>query len=484
MGKVLQAQEIQGSAPVGDVVTESDPSLEKGVEYENFMARQSMLALNQQLAAEGYDENSYGSDQFKSTMSQDLSGENTYDQPVTDFTQSNITKEDVEQAYESGGVTSEYNNVLARFVGTIAQFVGEDTTLGAKLKSMADDLDAGSSSGTYDPENPYHNLNNPDVLNGADDASGIESSDQSQAGDVSDGLSNPDPDGLTAHNVDFMSKKADEDVVNGEFLKAGQATDDKPFEAMRSATNSICNDLTDDMVNNMVGVDAWDENSPQKQDSSYKHMSFMRGLAAYSEQAVSGIDTMFQDDPEGKETAMRGLDGMMAASVPQAFDTIYSNNKNFQFLTDSDRAELDSMQFSGVDITYSEYEAKRMEQDGITVSTGYDMSAEDADMYANAGLDDFQGDSYTITEGSESDGVFREGQEPAAGGAIGGVGMGADPYRVSSGAAKGAVVMQPGTGIQSAVGKMTKADRIAIADKMAAEVENAADSTKGYGLGE
>lgn len=525
MGKVLQTQEVQGVAPVGTVETGNQLNGQMTASDEMLMAQQSMAVLNQQLQAAGYDEDSYGSyapDQFRSTMAQDLAGENQYQES---FDQGSLGQAGSQGAEAGVPQTSEYNNVLAKLVGTIAEFVGKDTSLGAKLTEMADNLDAGSSSGEYDPANPYHDLNDQQLWDAAgasgeqaSENTGLESSGSENVGLENSGSEGTESSGvqadasplgasgLTESNVAFMSDKANQSVLSGEFLAAGQATDDKPFREMRDTTNSICNELSDDTVNNMVGVDAWEDNSPQKQDSSYKHMSFMRGLSAYSEQAVAGIEEAFANDPEGKETAMKGLNGMMAASVPQAFDALYSNNKSFNFLTEADKAELNSMKFAGTDMTYGEYEAARMEQDGIESEYGT-MSVEEADMYANAGLNGLDasdivadaatgavvgtvnGNGLSMGVGAATGAALGIAADqakgnPAMGGAIGGVGMGNSPSGIVSGAVAGATGYQPKTTVQSGASTMTRADKIAMADKMAATVVEQADSTKSYGMGE
>lgn len=530
MGKVLQTQEVQGVAPVGTVETGNQLNGQMTASDEMLMAQQSMAALNQQLQAAGYDEDSYGSyapDQFRSTMAQDLAGENQYQES---FDQGSLDQAASQGAEAGVSQTSEYNNVLAKLVGTIAEFVGKDTSLGAKLTEMADNLDAGSSSGEYDPANPYHDLNDQQLWDAAgasgeqaSENTGLESSGSENTGLENFGLENSGSEGtessgvqadasplgasgLTESNVAFMSDKANQSVLSGEFLAAGQATDDKPFREMRDTTNSICNELSDDTINNMVGVDAWEDNSPQKQDSSYKHMSFMRGLSAYSEQAVAGIEEAFANDPEGKETAMKGLEGMMAASVPQAFDALYSNNKSFNFLTEADKAELNSMKFAGTDMTYGEYEAARMEQDGIESEYGT-MFVEEANMYANAGLNGLDasdivsdaskgaaigamsGNGLAMGVGAATGAALGVAADqakgnPAMGGAIGGVGMGQNPSAVLSGAVSGVTGYQPKTAVQAGATSMTRADKIAMADKMAATVTEQADSTKSYGMGE
>lgn len=502
MGKVLQEAvdtDVQAVQPV---------EVQYNAAYEDLMARQSVAALNQQLAAEGYDENSYGSDAFRSTMSQDLSGENQYPElnesgfssSEQTFDQMQSGSYDASQNPGQGSVqqdasqldfsnaglsdqtnvsqqTTMYSNVFARFVGTIAEFVGSDTALGSKLKEMADNLDAGSSASVPDSGGVYHDLNDSNVLVEAE------------------GTSEPaysDPGGLSKDNIEFMSKKANRDFLNGEFLKAGQQSDTLAVDNMKETANSVCDSLTLDTVNNMVGVDAWEDNSPQKQDSAHKHMSVMRGLSAYHEEAASGIESAFTDDPERKETAMAGLRNMMSSCVPQVFATMYDNNKNFNFLSEADKAELNSMDFGGIGMNYGEYEAKRMEQDGISPEPVYaDMQSDDAQMYANAALDEVVEVENAVTKGAASGAAVSfmadqavEKQDVGLGATVGGVAMTNDPAGVLKGAVLGVAGTSADKTIQKGASSMTRADRIAIVDDMAASVKGNDSAEAGYGFGE
>ena len=92
------------------------------------------------------------------------------------------------------------------------------------------------------------------------------------------------------------------------------------------------------------------------------------------------IEKMYADNPSEKEQALTGLRKTMGVMIGMGYDMTYENNRDFNFLSDADKTELDNMKFEGIDMTYSDYVANR---DGVAKP-----DASELDMYANAGIDD------------------------------------------------------------------------------------------------
>lgn len=464
MSKVLS----QSVEPMNQTVSDaSAQNYMQDSQYDFQMAQQSMAALNKQLEEEGYSDENYmaagGPDgiamgQYPSTMAQDIAGVNQYqDATLSDQTLqqdgSGVTEIQGEIGETLGSEQSQdFSNLLARFVDKVANFVGKDTSFGLKLSEMAKSLEGDVSGaealsdqvGTIQNAPQYHDLNHL----GQD---GISASSEAESA-------------LTIHNREVMSEAGREGVNSG-FLADIANADNNTLNSVSDTVDDMAKDLETSTVNNMAGVDAWEENSPQKQELSDKHMSFIRGIQSFNDAAKSEIETQFANDPEKMQESMNGLERFMGAVVPKAYDTLYDNNKMFGFLSESDKAELSCMNFEGV-MNYADYANQRDMQSG-----GFsDIGMEDASMYANAGIDDALGVGQDA--GSYGDRVPQI--------------SGCSPNGVVPGAAF-AVSNGSKPGVQNAVDsmrQMSQADRVAAAEERFGDVLDQADTTKSdYDMG-
>lgn len=282
--------------------------------------------------------------------------------------------------------TDNYHNFFARLIGGMAQIVGPDTELGSRLSDFADELegsDADAEQFRSDIDPDYHDLNKLDKLNGsgsktdARDTVPFVEKGQDPKSDR-ENITEPESElraHITKENDRTMSDLARKDVISKTFLTAGKTGD---LGGMPDMMSSMKKELFDDTLDKSVGVDAWEDGSPQKQHCADTHMGMMRGLETYGRTARECIQETYSDDPEKMHQAMTGLERTMDALVPQAYDAVYQDNKGFDFLSERDRQELDAMHFDGVDVKYSEFAAKK---DGLN-------KHDDLAMYGNAGLDD------------------------------------------------------------------------------------------------
>jgi hypothetical protein len=281
--------------------------------------------------------------------------------------------------------TNNYHNFFARLIGGMAQIVGPDTELGSRLSDFASELegsDADAEQFRSDIDPDYYDLNK---LNGsgsktdARDTVPFVEKGQDPKSDRENMMDQKPESELRAHitkeNDRTMSDLARKDVLSETFLTAGKTGD---LGGMPDMMSSMKKELFDDTLDHSVGVDAWEDGSPQKQHCADTHMGMMRGLETYGRTARECIQETYSDDPEKMHQAMTGLERTMGALVPQAYDAVYQDNKGFDFLSERDRQELDAMHFDGVDVKYSEFESKK---DGLD-------KHDDLAMYGNAGLDD------------------------------------------------------------------------------------------------
>ena len=100
------------------------------------------------------------------------------------------------------------------------------------------------------------------------------------------------------------------------------------------------------------------------QQAAANYMDMMRGIQAYNDAAVDQIREKYQDDPLGQQKATEGLGKVMRTMVGNSFDALQNDDDALGFLSEEDIAELDAMQFTGVNLKYSEY------QEGMDLKTG------------------------------------------------------------------------------------------------------------------
>ena len=84
-------------------------------------------------------------------------------------------------------------------------------------------------------------------------------------------------------------------------------------------------------------------------------MTMARGVKAYNDEALKGINEKYKDDPEKLETAKAGLGNLMNHASENMYGIIGDSNKMNNFLSEADKKELDNMHLQGVTTTYSDY---------------------------------------------------------------------------------------------------------------------------------
>lgn len=307
---------------------------------------------------------------------------------------------DTEAMMESDGVTipadelseetaveePEYTNFLSRLFDGMADAMGKDTELGQTLSQMADQMEKGFS-GKNPKEEAAKTDTQEDLLNR--DVSDFEQkSDADLVGMDAEELAdyaqdarayeaqrveaaNQPVDGMSTEEA--MAWQAKDAVAMGDLLDAADATE---FPTVTSSMERLDFTLSTRAMGVMSGVDVGDE---QKATVSDMYMDVMRGVEAYSDAATQAIEEQYADDPEKKQQATQGLENLMRQTVGESYGMIYKADNTYDFLSEADRKELDSMDIAGVNASYSDYEQTKQYLDEKTVEPEITDEAESED---------------------------------------------------------------------------------------------------------
>lgn len=339
---------------------------------EDAMLQQSMAALRQQ---EEMEQEAYATGDMNALYSTD-SYQFTEDDVLSD-----VDPEVSKQQEEQTGVNP-YTNVFASMFHKLSAVFGEYSAIGSKLQEIADNL-----QGTYgqDAEQVQQDAMQERMTKGQEDTER----------DVTDGSDEYVPDTATQArwkqqgdvSNQHMVENAEELVKNDEFVKLADAKDGD-FDRMVSGMTVMHQHLGEEA---MVRLSAMDSGAKDKAEVSNNYMTMMRGLQAYNDTALSGIEEKYADDPEKLEQAKLGLNNLMGRAAGKAYGIVAGDNQSFRFLSERDIQELDDMQLSGVG-TYSEYVAENHLQPNL----------EDTSLYIDR-LDDEKTESEVNVADSESE---------------------------------------------------------------------------------
>ena len=148
-----------------------------------------------------------------------------------------------------------------------------------------------------------------------------------------------------------MKESADLAVSDDDFLSMKDAKDSK-FQVMTSSMNVMGRELQMDSAVRLTPDDATAEDYS---DVANNYMTMARGVKAYNDEALKGINEKYKDDPEKLETAKAGLGNLMTHASENMYGIIGDSNKMNNFLSEADKKELDNMHLQGVTTTYSDY---------------------------------------------------------------------------------------------------------------------------------
>lgn len=260
-------------------------------------------------------------------------------------------------------VTTEkkYNNIFASMFHKVATVFGPDSAIGAKFEEVANQLEDryGTDAHVVQQEAMEARMQRG---NGSitTDASNVKTtSAKSETQDVKSKSEDYIPtaekqslrdEQLKASNK-HMKESADLAVSDDDFLSMKDAKDSK-FQVMTSSMNVMGRELQMDSAVRLTPDDATAEDYS---DVANNYMTMARGVKAYNDEALKGINEKYKDDPEKLETAKAGLGNLMTHASENMYGIIGDSNKMNNFLSEADKKELDNMHLQGVTTTYSDY---------------------------------------------------------------------------------------------------------------------------------
>lgn len=260
-------------------------------------------------------------------------------------------------------VTTEkkYNNIFASMFHKVATVFGPDSAIGAKFEEVANQLEDryGTDAHVVQQEAMEARMQRG---NGSitTDASNVKTTSvEAEMQGVKSKSENYTPtaekqslrdEQLKASNK-HMKESADLAVSDDDFLSMKDAKDSK-FQVMTSSMNVMGRELQMDSAVRLTPDDATAEDYS---DVANNYMTMARGVKAYNDEALKGINEKYKDDPEKLETAKAGLGNLMNHASENMYGIIGDSNKMNNFLSEADKKELDNMHLQGVTTTYSDY---------------------------------------------------------------------------------------------------------------------------------
>lgn len=281
--------------------------------------------------------------------------------PQKDTTNKDAINNVAPDATKDATTEKEYNNIFASMLHKVATVFGTDSAIGSKFEEVANQLEDryGTDAHVVQQEAMEARMQRG---NGsiATDASNVKAtSAESKTNDAKSKSEDYTPtaekqslrdEQLKASNK-HMKESADLAVSDDDFLSMKDAKDSK-FQVMTSSMNVMGRELQMDSAVRLTPDDATAEDYS---DVANNYMTMARGVKAYNDEALKGINEKYKDDPEKLETAKAGLGNLMNHASENMYGIIGDSNKMNNFLSEADKKELDNMHLQGVTTTYSDY---------------------------------------------------------------------------------------------------------------------------------
>lgn len=268
----------------------------------------------------------------------------------------NVLPEDTKDAIPE----KKYNNIFASMFHKVATVFGPDSAIGSKFEEVANQLEDRYGTDAHEVQQEAMEAR---LQRGRDsiaaDALNKKSVSKSEMTDTKSKSEEYTPtaekqslrdEQLKASNK-HMKESADLAVSDDDFLSMKDAKDSK-FQVMTSSMNVMGRELQMDSAVRLTPDDATAEDYS---DVANNYMTMARGVKAYNDEALKGINEKYKDDPEKLETAKAGLGNLMTHASENMYGIIGDSNKMNNFLSEADKKELDNMHLQGVTTTYSDY---------------------------------------------------------------------------------------------------------------------------------
>lgn len=342
------------------------------------MAYASMAALQQQeeLERDAYNRGdmtaAYSADTYQDAIN--LPADKTQNQtaitlenpsetmPKDDVTANkNATNDVAPENTKDATPEKKYNNIFASMFHKVATVFGPDSAIGAKFEEVANQLEDryGTDAHVVQQEAMEARMQrgNGSIATDASNVktTSVEAETQGVKSKSEDYTPTAEKQSLRDEQLKasnkHMKESADLAVSDDDFLFMKDAKDSK-FQVMTSSMNVMGRELQMDSAVRLTPDDATAEDYS---DVANNYMTMARGVKAYNDEALKGINEKYKDDPEKLETAKAGLGNLMTHASENMYGIIGDSNKMNNFLSEADKKELDNMHLQGVTTTYSDY---------------------------------------------------------------------------------------------------------------------------------
>lgn len=288
--------------------------------------------------------------------SETMSNNNVTKDVLPDNT-NNVLPEDTKDAIPE----KKYNNIFASMFHKVATVFGTDSAIGSKFEEVANQLEDryGTDAHVVQQEAMEARMQrgNGSIATDASNVktTSVEAETQGVKSKSEDYIPTAEKQSLRDEQLKasnkHMKESADLAVSDDDFLSMKDAKDSK-FQVMTSSMNVMGRELQMDSAVRLTPDDATAEDYS---DVANNYMTMARGVKAYNDEALKGINEKYKDDPEKLEIAKAGLGNLMTHASENMYGIIGDSNKMNNFLSEADKKELDDMHLQGVTTKYSDY---------------------------------------------------------------------------------------------------------------------------------
>lgn len=287
--------------------------------------------------------------------SETMSNNNATKDVLSDNT-NNVLPEDTKNAIPE----KKYNNIFASMFHKVATVFGTDSAIGSKFEEVANQLEDRYGTDAHEVQQEAMEARmqrgNGSIATDASNKKSVSKSEMTDAKSKSeDYIPTAEKQSLRDEQLKasnkHMKESADLAVSDDDFLSMKDAKDSK-FQVMTSSMNVMGRELQMDSAVRLTPDDATAEDYS---DVANNYMTMARGVKAYNDEALKGINEKYKDDPEKLETAKAGLGNLMTHASENMYGIIGDSNKMNNFLSEADKKELDDMHLQGVTTKYSDY---------------------------------------------------------------------------------------------------------------------------------
>ena len=288
-------------------------------------------------------------------QSETMSNNNATKDVLPDNT-NNVLPEDTKGAIPE----KKYNNIFASMFHKVATVFGTDSAIGSKFEEVANQLEDRYGTDAHEVQQEAMEARlqrgNGSIATDALNKKSVSKSEMTDAKSKSeDYIPTAEKQSLRDEQLKasnkHMKESADLAVSDDDFLSMKDAKDSK-FQVMTSSMNVMGRELQMDSAVRLTPDDATAEDYS---DVANNYMTMARGVKAYNDEALKGINEKYKNDPEKLETAKAGLGNLMTHASENMYGIIGDSNKMNNFLSEADKKELDDMHLQGVTTKYSDY---------------------------------------------------------------------------------------------------------------------------------